>query len=45
MNMMFTWKNQRFYGSNVDDLAEIYNDKLKEKKEKKLSLSNKEYIL
>ena len=29
--MMFIWKNQRFYRSNATSLAEMYNDKLKEK--------------
>ena len=31
MNMMFTWKDKKVYGSNVDGLAEMYNDQLKEK--------------
>ena len=39
---MFIWKDKKFYGSNVDDLAEMYNDKLKEKK---ISLSNKQHML
>ena len=42
MNMIFTWKDQKFYGNNVDGLAEMYNDKLKEKT---LSLSHKQQIL
>ena len=31
MHMMFIWKDKRFYGSNVDGLAEMYNEKLKGK--------------
>ena len=31
MNMMFTWKDKKVYGSNVDGLAEMYNDQLKGK--------------
>ena len=31
MNMMFTWKDKKVNGSNVDGLAEMYNDQLKEK--------------
>ena len=31
-NMMFIWRDGQFYGSNVDGLAEIYNDSLKGKK-------------
>ena len=30
---MFIWKDGQFYGSNVDALAEIYNDSLKTKKQ------------
>ena len=30
--MMFIWKDGQFNGSNVDGLAEIYNDSLKTKK-------------
>ena len=29
---MFIWKDKKFYGSNVDGLAEMYNDELKGKK-------------
>ena len=29
MNMMLIWKDKKFYESNVDGLAEMYNDKLK----------------
>ena len=32
MNTMFIWKDQKFYRSNANGLAEIYNDILKEKK-------------
>ena len=32
LNMMFIWKDGQFNGSNVDGLAEIYNDSLKTKK-------------
>ena len=39
MTVMFIWK----YGNNVDDLAEMYNDKLKKKRS--LRLSDKQYIL
>ena len=39
--MMFIWKDQRFYGSNAAGLAEMYNDKLKEKK---AALSNKHIL-
>ena len=28
---MFIWKDKKFYGSNVDGLAEMYNDELREK--------------
>ena len=42
MNMIFIWKDKKFYGSNADGLAEMYNDKLKGKK---LSLSDKHHIL
>ena len=40
--MIFIWKDKKFYGSNADGLAEMYNDKLKGKK---LSLSDKHHIL
>ena len=39
---MFIWKDKKFYGSNVDGLAEMYNDELKGKK---LCLSDKQDIL
>ena len=32
MNTMFVWKDKKFYGGNVDGLAEMCNDKLKGKK-------------
>ena len=31
MSMMFIWKDKKVCGSNVDGLAEMYNDQLKEK--------------
>ena len=42
MNMLFIWKDGRFYGSNIN-MEEIYNDYLKEKR--LLSLSDKQHIL
>ena len=41
--MMFICKDGRFYGSNVNVLAEMYNDKLKEKR--LLPFSDKQNIL
>ena len=32
MNMVLIWKDKKLYGSNVDRLAEKYNDRLKKKK-------------
>ena len=32
MNMVLIWKDKKLYGSNVDRLAEMYNDRLKKKK-------------
>ena len=40
--MMFTWKDKKLYGSNVDGLAEMHNNILKGIK---LSLRNKQDIL
>ena len=37
---MFIWKNQRFYRSNATSLAEMYNDKLKEKKHYPSAIKN-----
>ena len=31
MNMMFIWEGKKFYGSNFDSSAEMYNKILKEK--------------
>ena len=42
MNMVLIWKDKKLYGSNVDRLAEMYNDRLKKKK---ISLSDKKHIL
>ena len=41
MNTMFVWKDKKFYGGNVDGLAEMCGDKLKGKK---FSLSNKQHM-
>ena len=43
LKLIFIWKDGRFYGSNIDRLAEMHNDKLKEKR--LVSLSNKQQIL
>ena len=40
MNMMFTWKDKKFYGSNANGVAEMYNDILKEKKYYPLAIND-----
>ena len=40
MNMMFIWKDQKFYRSNANGLAEMYNDILKEKKYYPLAIND-----
>ena len=32
MNMMFIWRDGKYYGSNVDNLLKTYNDVLKKKR-------------
>lgn len=43
MNMIFTWRDGKCYGGNVDGLVEMYKDILKKKRV--LPLSDKQNIL